>query len=132
MIAQVAATLVGLWLMFAPWVFGYGDPASANDRIVGPLAACFATIAWWEATRGARWVNLPLGVWLLFAPWVLGYDDPVAIGNDMLAGVVLGNLALVRGRVSNRYGGGWASLLPDRPVAHPGDVTIRDDELPAD
>ena len=108
--AQVASTLLGLWLMAAPAVLGYGDPARDADRIAGPLAASFAFIAVWDVTRGLRWLNVPLGTWLLVAPWLLGYG-PTATVNSTVVGILLLALAFVRGAVSQQFGGGWASLL---------------------
>ncbi len=108
--AQVLNAAIGIWLMAAPAVLRYGDPAQANDRIVGPVAATFAIVAWWEATRSVRWANVPLGLWLLAAPWVLGYDATAATVNGVAAGLLLIVLATVEGKIENRFGGGWAAL----------------------
>lgn len=108
--AQVINAIIGIWLMAAPAVFGYGDSAQINDRIIGPVVATFAVVSWWEATRPVRLWNLPLSFWLLVAPWLLGYDATVAIVNDMVAGVLITALALVKGNVENRFGGGWSAL----------------------
>jgi hypothetical protein len=109
--AQVINAALGLWLMAAPSVFGYGAPAAHNDRIIGPVIATFAIIAWWETTRPvARW-NVPLGVWLLVAPWVLGYGTTAAIVNSLVVGLLVAGLAAVRGQYRpERFGGGWAAL----------------------
>jgi hypothetical protein len=107
--AQVAAMLVGVWLMAAPAVLGYTGPARTNDHVVGPLAATFACVAIWEATRPVRWANLVLGAWLVLAPWWLGYDR-VAAANSVTAGVALVTLSVVRGRLKHRFGGGWSAL----------------------
>ena len=109
--AQLASCLLGVWLMAAPAVLGYGDPARTSDHIVGPLAASFAFVAVWQVTRSLRWANLPLGAWLLVAPWVLGYEL-VPLLNSSAVGLLLMGLACVRGKVTQRFGGGWASLLP--------------------
>ena len=66
---RIVNIALGLWLMVAPSVLDYGDPAAANDRIVGPIAAALAVIAVWEATRPLRWVNVVLGLWLVIAPF---------------------------------------------------------------
>ncbi|MCB0107777.1 MAG: SPW repeat protein [Caldilineaceae bacterium] len=110
MIARVVNVLLGIWLMAAPNLLGYGTPASTNDRIVGPLIITFATVAMWEATRSVRWANLPLGLWLLLAPWLLAYSSTALI-NSMTVGLVVALLSLVHGEISGRYGGGWRSLV---------------------
>ena len=73
------------------------------------MAASFAAVALWEATRSLRWVNLALGLWLLAAPWALD-SGWTALANSTVVGVLLMSLSLVRGRLRHRFGGGWASL----------------------
>ena len=108
--AQVINAALGLWLMAAPAVLGYGGAAETNDRIVGPIIAMFAIIAWWEATRPvARW-TVPLGAWLCLAPWVLGYAATAPKVQSLVVGLCVIGLALVRGTIKHRYGGGWAAL----------------------
>ena len=109
--AQVTNAALGIWLMIAPAILTYGDPAQNNDRIFGPVIATFAIISWWEATRNVRWANFLPGAWLLLAPWVLGYDATAPVVNSMIVGVLVIGLSLVRGTVEQRYGGGWRSLL---------------------
>jgi hypothetical protein len=109
-LAQVVSALLGIWLMAAPDIVGYGGPARLNDRVVGPLAASFAFIAVWQVTRPLRWLNLALGAWLLLAPWALGYELAPRL-NSLVVGLVLVVLAAVSGKVQQRFGGGWASLL---------------------
>ncbi len=108
--AQIINAALGIWLMAAPAVLGYGAPASDNDWIFGPVIATFAIIAWWEATRPvARW-NLPLGLWLLLAPWVLGYAATAAIVNSMVVGLLVAVPSTRTGQVKKSYGGGWSVL----------------------
>ncbi len=109
--AQVLNAALGIWLMVAPAVLGYGEPGSVNDRILGPVAATFAVIAWWEATRPVRWVNLPIGLWLVLAPWILGYDETAAIINSIAVGLVMTACAAVKGTIEKRYGGGWSAVF---------------------
>ncbi len=108
--ARIINVILGIWLMAAPAVLGYADPARTNDRIVGPVAATFAAIAAWEATRSVRWVNVVLGLWLLVAPWVLGYSELDAYLNSLAVGTLMALFAPVRGKITQRFGGGWSSL----------------------
>jgi len=107
---RIASVAAGVWLMAAPAVLGYGDPARTADRIVGPLTAAVAFVAIWEVMRGLRWGTLPFGVWLVGAPWILGYGDR-ASANSVLAGLVLVALAFIGGRTRQRFGGGWSALF---------------------
>lgn len=108
--AALCNVAVGVWLMAAPGVLGYGAPAATSDRVLGPLVATFAGVAVCQSVRSARWANLPLGIWLVFAPWVLGYGPPAAV-NGVLSGLVVSALSIPRGRVTHRFGGGWAGVL---------------------
>jgi hypothetical protein len=108
--AQVINAILGLWIMASPTIFGLEGTLADNNHIVGPIIASFAIISWWEATRVVRLYNLPLGAWLLLAPWVLGHDGTAAIVNDMVVGVLVIVFSLVRGKITENYGGGWRSI----------------------
>ena len=108
--AQLANATLGIWLLAAPAVLGYGDPARTSDRIVGPVAASLAAIALWEVTRPVGRANLALALWLLVAPWLLGYPV-VATVNSTLVALMLGALSLVPWTYRpGRFGGGWSAV----------------------
>jgi general stress protein CsbA len=112
---QIINTALGIWLMAAPAVLNYGRPASTNDYIIGPLAATFACIAIWEATRPVRWVNLPLGLWLIAAPLLLDYTHNAAI-NSVLCGIAIAGFSCLGGAIQQRFGDGWSALWRDAPA----------------
>ncbi len=116
--ARIGSTLVGIWLMAAPALLGYGAPAEINDRIAGPVAATFAIIAISGVTRPLRRVNTATGLWLLVAPWLLGYGGGVQTLNDMVAGALLLLFSLVKGTVDSRFGGGWSALSNSPHARH--------------
>jgi hypothetical protein len=104
------STVIGLWLMAAPAILGYGGTAADADHIAGPLVVSFAVISMWEVTRSVLRLNLLVAPWLLAAPWLLGYELTPAI-NSLLAGLALIPLALLGNGVdAARYGGGWRGL----------------------
>jgi hypothetical protein len=108
--SQLVATALGLWLMAAPAVLGYGDPARMNDRIVGPIIASFAFIAVWEVTRSLRWVNVLSGLWLIVAPWILDFGTAATVNSIVVAlGVLIA--ASTGGSVSQSFGGGWWAVV---------------------
>lgn len=113
--ARVINTLAGLWLMVAPALFGYGDSASDNGYIIGPLVITFSVIAYWEATRVVRKWNRPLAGWLLIAPWILDYETDAAVFSDMAIGIIVLVFSSVRGKIEKGYGGGWSSLWKKDP-----------------
>jgi hypothetical protein len=101
--------LLGIWMMAAPAVLGYGGPLATSDRIAGPLAASFAIVALWDVVRALRWVDAPIGIWMILAPLVLGFGGPAAV-NGVVVGVIVATLSLVPGRTKEEFGGGWKSL----------------------
>ncbi|MGH2588398.1 MAG: SPW repeat domain-containing protein [Dehalococcoidia bacterium] len=107
---QIAGAGLGIWLMAAPAVLGYGGFAADNGHVIGPLAASFATVAIWQVTRPVRWANLPLGAWLILAPWLFNYERDALI-NSLVVGLLLMLLASMRSNVDpKRLGGGWSVL----------------------
>jgi hypothetical protein len=111
---HLLAALAGIWLMAAPAVLDYADPARANDRIIGPIVASIAIIAVWEIGRPLRWVNVILGAWLLIAPWLLGHP-PDARWNSLAAGALILALSLAKGKHTHQVGGGWTALWKGVP-----------------
>jgi hypothetical protein len=108
--AQIVNAILGLWLMASPELLGFDNPVADNDHIVGPLISSFAIIAIWEATRVVRLYNVPLAIWLLIGPWLLGYEETGASLNDMLVGLFVLILSFVKGKISQRFGGGWSAI----------------------
>jgi len=109
---QVAATALGLWLMAAPAVLGFGGLAAVNAHVVGPLVVACAWSAVWPAARPLRWGYGLLGLWLLVAPWLLS-SPPAALANSMVVGALLALLAWRSAPASEGLGGGWLALLHD-------------------
>ncbi|MDQ3256691.1 MAG: SPW repeat protein [Acidobacteriota bacterium] len=99
----VAAGL-GVWLLFAPSVFGTLGSAANSDYLIGALIITFALIAIAEVSRAARFLNLLFGAWLFVAPWVLGGFVTGARWNNMVVGALLFLLSLPRGRIRGEYG----------------------------
>ncbi len=101
--------LIGMWLMAAPDLFGYGRPIRTVDHVVGPLIITCALIAFAEATRAIRWINFLLGAWLVVAPLILNHGFATTLQSASL-GLIVMLLALLPGRRRERLDGGWAIL----------------------
>lgn len=115
MSAQFGCFLLGVWLMAAPAVLGYGERAAISARTVGPIAAAVGLAAMHEVLRPLRRINYVIGFWLLLAPWVLGYGT-AALSNSLGVGVVLLVLASFRGSLGQHTGGGWSVLWKGQPT----------------
>ena len=108
--ARIVNIAAGIWLMFAPWALGLQDPAAGSDRTVGPLIVTFAIMAIWEVLRPLRWVNFAFAVWLVVIP--VFWNFPLrAVINDVVIGLLVAGLALVRGSLTQKFGGGWRSIF---------------------
>jgi hypothetical protein len=112
LIARILVVAVAVWLMAAPSVLGYGDPARTNDRIIGPIAGAFAFVACWQILMAMRWPTLPLGLWLVVAPLALDYDSTASWVSSIASGVVIAAAAFVGRDVRDEFGGGWRSVRP--------------------
>lgn len=113
--ARIINIILGLLLMLTPAVWSLDKTASHNHYIVGPLVITFAIIALWEVNRNARWFNIVAGAWLIASPLILGLKGQIAT-MDVFAGILIIVFSLFKGSITQRYGGGWRSLLDKRPV----------------
>ena len=113
---QIINVLVGLCIVVAPSWLPYSNAGADSSHVVGPLIMTFAITAIWEVNRNARYANIVCGAWLVVAPWVLGYTATSTIVNDILMGALCIVFSLVKGKVSDRYCGGWASLWKKSPT----------------
>jgi hypothetical protein len=104
--AMILNAALGIWLVSAPSVLGYGNPARINDRVVGALVALLSIIAVAEVLRSLRRLDMLLGLWLLLAPWVLGYyPQSLVIANSIVTGVLVLDLSFEAGRTKHRLNG---------------------------
>ncbi len=113
--AKIINIILGIWLIVAPSILGYGSAPSDNGHIVGPIIVTFSVIALWEASHGVRKWNYPFALWLLLAPWILEYDYALAAGSDMVTGILVIIFSSFKQKIENRYGGGWVSLWKENP-----------------
>lgn len=104
---------IGVWLMFAPAVFGIGieQRAADSDHLVGALVVVVAIIALAEVARPARFLNVPLGVWLMAAPWFLSGATAGSRLNSAAMGLAVVLLSLPLGRLRDHYGSFDRSVL---------------------
>lgn len=111
--------VLGLWMIAAPWLLGYGylTPAFWNSLIVGAVVVVVAAarIALPNQFANLSWINAALGLWLIFSPFVFGYgSDRItdvgnvnpAVGNHIVAGIFLTVLAWLSAMFNNPRGPG--------------------------
>lgn len=101
----VAATALGIALMFTRILFDTTGAMANSDHLVGALIVTFSMSAFAEVGRSIRFLNIPLGIWLIIAPWVLeGANNPLAVTASILCGIGLIALSLPRGKILDSYG----------------------------
>lgn len=94
----------GLWLMFAPALFGSQASAADSDHLVGALVVTVAVMVMAEVIRAGRFINVLFGAWIAVAPWVLTGATSTSRWNGVIVGAVLILLSIPPGRVRERYG----------------------------
>jgi hypothetical protein len=100
----VASALVGVWVMFAPALFGTAVPAARSDQVTGALVVTIAVIATAEVVRALRVVNVLLGAWIATSGWMLSGATATGRWSGLVAGVLILTLSLRRGHIRERYG----------------------------
>jgi hypothetical protein len=99
-----AALALGVWMMFAPAIFGARGTVADSEHLAGALAVTFAAVALAEPLRALRLLTVALGAWIAAAPFLLdGASDP-GRWNALLAGIAIAAVSLRRGPVRERYG----------------------------
>ena len=114
--ARIVTLVSGLWMMVAPDLLGFGQRASDNGHIIGPLIISFTVISLSESTRNVKWLNLLLGAWLIFAPWILGYDEMAPFVSDYAVGLMNLILVLVKSSRKHSFAGGWPVIWKGRNI----------------
>jgi|SRR6516225_6109093 hypothetical protein len=59
---------------------------------------------------GSSWVNIVLGIWVIISPFILGVHSPNVVWSNVVAGVLVGILALLRWSM-HQPGWSWLNLI---------------------
>ncbi len=96
-LCDVANLILGAFLFFSPWIFGFGaGHASQNAYVSGIVIAVLAIAALAAFAVWEEWLNLIVGLWTLVSPWVLGfYGDKTPMTVHVVVGILVAVLAAV-------------------------------------
>lgn len=100
------STVLGLWLMFAPAVFGVGIEATAADifHLGGALIIVVSVISMGEVIRIGRYMNILLGLIVALGPWFV-QDSNMALNiSGAITGLIVAALAFPMGPKTESYG----------------------------
>lgn len=99
----VVSTLLGVWVVFGPWLFGMQGAAANAFYICGELIVVVSVICMGEPLRLGRYLNVLIGIALAGLPWFLGAPTLAAL-NATLCGLAVAALAIPRGPKKETYG----------------------------
>jgi hypothetical protein len=65
-----------------------------------------------QDTAGVSWINIVLGIWGIISPFVLQFARlPAAMWNNVIVGIVIAVLAIIRTSASRQTGWSWANVI---------------------
>lgn len=96
---------LGVWLMFAPWLFNTTGRAADSNHLIGALIVTFSVIAVAEVGRAVRFINILFGLSLVVVPFALAGFTTAAMINGIIVGVALVALTFPLGKIRGEYGG---------------------------
>lgn len=101
----VLTALIGVWILFTPYVFHVTGVLADNIDVVGALVTTFSIIAFAEVIRPVRFINWILAFWLGFSSFILaGSFDPGMRVSNLVAAALVFVLTIPKGKVKEKYG----------------------------
>jgi hypothetical protein len=100
-------TVLGLWLIIAPFVLETTSAGLWNDVVIGIVIASIGAYNYYLTTQGrevsfgAASINTLAGFWMIAAPFVLGGIAGAAFWSDVTVGVLVALFAGYNAYVSN-------------------------------
>ena len=66
----------------------------------------------YQTTGGVSWMNISLGIWVIISPFVVQFTRlPAAMWNNVIVGIVIAVLAIIRVSVPRQTGWSWANVI---------------------
>lgn len=95
--------ILGIWLFFSPWIFGYNGMGFAwNSYLFGALMAVVSGFALNDQKVWEEWINVIIGFWIFISPWVLGMAAASIMWNHWIVGLLGFAMAVSGIRVAQR------------------------------
>ena len=100
------SSLIGVWLMFAPAVFGLpikSTPADIN-HMGGALIVVVAVICMGEVVRKGRYLNIVIGLAVAVLPWFFQESSLIFNLSSAASGLLVAGLSIPPGTITESYG----------------------------
>jgi hypothetical protein len=63
-------------------------------------------------TAGPSWLNILLGIWVIISPFVVQFAQlPAAMWNNVIVGIVIAVLAIIRTSTPRQAGWSWVNVI---------------------
>ncbi|MBU2045909.1 MAG: SPW repeat protein [Bacteroidetes bacterium] len=100
------ATILGLWLMFSPSIFGVDIETKAADlnHLGGALIVVVAVVCMAEVLRAGRYLNVITGLLIAVLPWFIQDGNLTLAVSSTITGIIVVALSIPRGAVYEKYG----------------------------
>ena len=113
---KVLNIVLGLAVVLSPAFFNAGGSIADNNYVVGPLVITFAVVALWDINDAVRRANVVPGGWLIASAFIFDSVPSAIMLFNIITGVLIIILSLIRTKTSGQYGGGWSSLFQENPL----------------
>lgn len=104
------STLLGVWLMGAPALFGTAGAMADVEHIGGALIVTIAVVAMGEPVRICRFLNILVGLAVAASPFLLAGAQGTGRINDLIVGLAVVALSFPRGPIKESFGT-WDRLV---------------------
>src|ERR1041385_1697768 len=65
-----------------------------------------------HTTAGASWLNILLGIWVIISPFAVQFAQlPAAMWNNVIVGIVIAILAIIRTSTPRQAGWSWVNVI---------------------
>ena len=119
---RVVELMLGVWLLIAPFVFGFvlGGFQSMQAWICGFVVIIASCLSYWPPTRHARAATALTGLWLTGSSYAVGaFPAPPDVQNGLLTGLLLVMFAIIPNEASE-------PPRPWRPFIEGADKPVRE------
>lgn len=86
---DVASLLLGVWLVFSPFVLGFAGATTWITIVLGLCVVLFAVEGFVIPSYLEEWGEILLGLALVVAPWAVGYESVSATVSSVASGILV-------------------------------------------